>query len=593
MLQSKLVLVVGAGPTGLTMALALAQSGVNVRIIDVAPTEHNAARGTAIQPRTQEVLAILGAVEDMKAVATGPLQMAIYGPDGKSIVKAFDWSEAAPDSPTIPFNQPASISQSEVEKILRRHLKKYGCEVEMGHQLVGLTQDDTSVTAKILLRNSTETEIKCDYLVAADGAKGPSRRFIGVSFLGQTKEADRMWVANVEVPGFSREYWHRWAEFSQAATFLKPINPGSQFQMQTLGPKLPQDIPKDLAGTQELFNSIAKRDDLKFTDVHWITEWKANIRMTDKFTVGRVFLAGDAAHCHSPAGGQGTNTAMQDAFNLAWKIALVIKGKAYEALLKSYETERMPVVAEMLSLSTELHAKAFPHIPDSAFDAAPASDVSTDPMMRSSKLLQLGINYRWSAITRDDRDTGEHSVEMNPYGTMGAKIRAGDRAPYVGELQEDGVRDLFALLHDSPSHVVLFFPMSTLDSLGNLKRWIDAELLHVAVIYGGPIVTPATITRGVQYFFDPRGLVAETYDVSGERDMYVVIRPDGIIGAYTFNWRRNRHRKVVTRDVTLPVCPGGSIPQTPAVSLALPFPLARGPFAGAGLFRRRGAFFFV
>ncbi|KAJ7492905.1 FAD binding domain-containing protein [Mycena galericulata] len=514
MLQSKLVLVVGAGPTGLTMALALAQSGVNVRIIDVAPTEHDAARGTAIQPRTQEVLAILGAVEDMKAVATGPLQMAIYGPGGKSI------------------NQSASISQSEVEKILRRHLKKYGCEVEMGHQLVGLTQDDTSVTAKILLRNSTETEIKCDYLVAADG---PSRRFIGVSFLGQTKEADRMWVANVEVPGFSREYWHRWGEFSQAATFLKPINPGIQFQMQTLGPKLPPDIPKDLAGTQELFNSIAKRDDLKFTDVRWITEWKANIRMTDKFSVGRVFLAGDAAHCHSPAGGQGTNTAMQDAFNLAWKIALVIKGQASETLLKSYETERMPVVAEMLSLSTELHAKAFPHIPDSAFDAAPASDVSTDPMMRSSKLLQLGINYRWSAITRDDRDTGEHSVEMNPYGTMGAKIRAGDRAPYVGELQGDGVRDLFALLHDSPSHVVLFFPMSTLDSLGKLSRWIDAELLHVAVIHGGPIVTPPTITRGVQYFSDPRGLAAETYDVSGERDVYVVIRPDGIIGAYTFS----------------------------------------------------------
>ncbi|KAJ7513157.1 FAD binding domain-containing protein [Mycena galericulata] len=574
MFQSKLVLVVGAGPTGLTMALALAQSGVSVRIIDVALEEHDAARGTAILPRTQEVLAILGAVEDMNEVATGPLQMAIYGPDGKSIVKAFDWSEAAPDSLTIPFarsfqhlpsltlmffqKQPASIGQSEVEKILRRHLKKYGCEVEMDHQLVGLTQDDTSVTAKVLVRNSTETEIKCDYLVAADGAKGklsfrscfflvlemilhlgPSRRFIGVSFLGETKEADRMWVANVDVPGFSREYWHRWGDFAQAATSLKPINPGSQFQMLTLGPKLPKDIPEDLAGTQALFNSIAKHDDLKFTAVRWITEWKANIRMSDKFSVGRVFLAGDAAHCHSPAGGQGTNTAMQDAFNLAWKIALVVKGKASEALLKSYEAERMPVVAEMLSLSTELHAKAFPHIPASAFDAVAASNGSTDPMMRSSKLLQLGINYRWSAITRDDRDTGEHSVEMNPYGTMGAKIRAGDRAPYVGELQGDRARNLFALLHDSPSHIVLFFPMSTKmstqDSLGNLNRWIDAELLHVAVIYGDPTVTPATNTRGVRYFSDLRGLAAEAYDVSGERDVYVVIRPDGIIGAYTFS----------------------------------------------------------
>jgi hypothetical protein len=134
---------------------------------------------------------------------------------------------------------------------------------------------------------------------------GRSRHFIGVSFLGETKAADRMWAANVEVPNFSREvqsfllfpatltlyqYWHRWGDFAQAAcdsrslyfsmilthrrTSLKPINPGSQFQMQSLGPNLPKDVPQDLVGTQELFNSIAKRDDLVFTSVQWITEWK-------------------------------------------------------------------------------------------------------------------------------------------------------------------------------------------------------------------------------------------------------------------------------------------------------------------------------
>ncbi|KAJ6596617.1 FAD-binding monooxygenase [Mycena sp. CBHHK59/15] len=152
------------------MALALAKSGVNVRIIEEAAAEHDATRGTAILPRTQELLAILGD-KDVAAVATGPLQMAVYGPDGKSIVKAFEWSEAAQASPTIPFNNIASIGQSEVEEILRRHLKTYGCEVEMGKQLVGLTQDDNSVTAKVLLiKDSIETDIKCDYMVAADGS---------------------------------------------------------------------------------------------------------------------------------------------------------------------------------------------------------------------------------------------------------------------------------------------------------------------------------------------------------------------------------------------------------------------------------------
>ncbi|KAJ6502866.1 FAD binding domain-containing protein [Mycena vitilis] len=521
----KLVLVVGAGPTGLTMALALAKKGVNVRIIEAATTEHDAARGTAILPRTQEALAILGVLDDIKKVATGPLQMRVYAPDGKTAIKTFQWSEGAPESPSIPYNQLLSISQSEVERILRRHLRAYGCEVEMGTQLVGLDQDDVSVIARVLVGDSTEREIKCDYLVAADG---PSRRLLGVAFLGETKEADRMWAANVHVPDFSRVYWHRWGDFAQAATTLKPINPGSYFQMLSLGPDLPKNIPEDLAGIQKLFNSISNRDDLEFTDVRWVSEWKANIRMTDKFCVGRVFLAGDAAHCHSPAGGQGNNTAIQDAFNLAWKIVLVLEGRASAELLQSYEAERMPVVAEMLSLSTDLHAKAFPHIPETAFNPAPVSSDAADPMMRSAKMLQLGINYRWSAITHDDRDTGEESIGKNPYGTMGDKIRAGDRAPFIGELQGT---NLFTLLRDSPSHLVLFFPAVD-PSLDGLRDILDSKVTHVAVV--GTTLNAEHDTT-VRYLADPQRLAAATYDIQGGRDVFVVIRPDGIIGAYTFS----------------------------------------------------------
>ncbi|KAJ7190139.1 FAD binding domain-containing protein [Mycena pura] len=530
------VLVVGAGPTGLTSALALAKSGVQVRIIEQATAEHGAARGTGIVPRTLELLAILGAESDVAAVATGPLPMAVYGPDGKTIVKAFQWSEAAQASPTIPYNTIKSIGQSELERILRRHLKNYGVEIEMGKQLVAISQDSTGVRAKVLgVGSSIETEITCDYPVAADGAKGRSRHFIDASFLGETKAADRMWTATVEVPGFSREYWHRWGDFAYAATSLKAINSGNQFQMLSLGPKLANDIPQDLAGTQQLFNSIAKRDDLIFTDVRYISEWKANIRMTDKFSVGRVFLAGDVAHCHSPAGGQGNNTAMQDAFNLAWKISLVIKGKALPNLLKSYEAERMPVVAEMLNLSTDLHAKAWPHIPKSAFDPPLSADTSTDPMMRSSKLLQLGVNYRWSSITLDERDTGGKSAEKNPYGTIGDKIRAGDRAPYVGDLRgEQAAEDLFTLLGKGPSHLALYFPGSTPSSLDELDNLIDAELLHVAVISRALLPSGSTAIKGVKHFADTQGHAAKAYDVPHGRDVYVITRPDGIIGAYTF-----------------------------------------------------------
>jgi hypothetical protein len=211
---------------------------------------------------------------------------------------------------------------------------------------------------------------------------------------------------------------------------------------------------------------------------------------------------------------------------------LVIKGKASSDLLKTYEAERMPVVAEMLSLSNELHAKAFPHIPESAFDAPSAGNTSTDPMMRSSKLLQLGVNYRWSSITFDERDTGEKSAEKNPYGTMGDKIRAGDRAPYIGTLHGESTGDLFTLLRDVPSHLVLFFPASVSSSLGELDSLVDAELLEIAVICGAPAEPRPEATKGVKYFVDPQGLAAQAYDVQTNQDVYVVIRPDGVIGAY-------------------------------------------------------------
>ncbi|KAJ7135184.1 FAD binding domain-containing protein [Mycena crocata] len=540
--SEKLVLVVGAGPTGLTAALALARSGVRVRIIEESARQHDAVRGTAIQPRTRELLAILGAHEDLSAVAMGPLQMAVYGTDGKTPVKVFEWSEAAPQSPTIPFDNLVSIGQSEVERILTRHLQQYGCELELGTRLVGISQDEQGVTAKVLREavgragTEDEEEIKCEYLVAADGAKGRSRKFTGVSFLGETKEVERMWAANVEVPGFSREYWHRWGDFATAATMLKPINTGNQFQIQSFGSNLPPHIPQDLAGMQQLFNSIAKRDDIRFTNVSWSSEWRANIRMTDKFSVGRVFLAGDAAHCHSPAGGQGTNTSMQDAFNLAWKLALVTKGKASPDLLKSYEAERMPVVAEMLNLSNELHAKTLQHtMPDvNSLNSGSAGD---DPIRRSSKLLQLGVNYRFSAITQDERDSNKQSSEKNPYGTLGDRVRAGDRAPYIGglTLQDGRVTDLFALLHDAPSHVVLFFPSatstSTLESIAGVQNLIDAELIYLAIISAD---TTAEAAKAIMYLRDPQGLAAKAYDVVGDRDVYIVVRPDGIVGAYTF-----------------------------------------------------------
>lgn len=224
-------------------------------------------------------------------------------------------------------------------------------------------------------------------------------------------------------------------------------------------------------------------------------------------------------------------------FNLAWKLALVVKNNASPNLLTSYEAERMPVVAEMLNLSNALHAKAFPHIPAAAFETPQTSDNQPDPMTRSRKLLQLGINYRWSDILFDERVKHGRTADKNPYSSMDAQIRVGDRAPYIGNLIGEKTTDLFSLLEEVPSHLVLVFPSSTLasmESLSSIKTFIDAGLIRFVAIIENQ-ASGSDNVEGVKYLVDSQSTAREAYDVS-EPDCgtYVTIRPDGIIGAYTF-----------------------------------------------------------
>ncbi|KAF7288975.1 FAD-binding-3 domain-containing protein [Mycena indigotica] len=227
---------------------------------------------------------------------------------------------------------------------------------------------------------------------------------------------------------------------------------------------------------------------------------------------------------------------MQDAFNLAWKLALVVKGKVGPDILKSYETERMPVVAEMLALSNELHTRAFSHIPSTAFPSAPPTE-ALDPMLRSVKLLQLGVNYRWSPLLRDERNASVavkslEPVPQNPYGLAGDnRLAVGDRAPFFG----NGDVSLFSLLHDFPSHLVLYFPPSgsvlniaTLDAL----RSLGDDLFSITVVSKDAMDGS---DQNVHFYHDPEGSVLAAYEVTLDRDTFIIIRPDGVLGAYVFS----------------------------------------------------------
>jgi hypothetical protein len=210
--------------------------------------------------------------------------------------------------------------------------------------------------------------------------------------------------------------------------------------------------------------------------------------------------------------------------------------KASSDLLKSYEAERMPVAAEMLNLSNALHARAFPHIPQTAFATSQTSDTQPDPMQRTRNMLQLGINYRWSDIVFDERYDRTEIVEKKPYGSMDNQIRAGDRAPYIGDLVEgEKTTDLFSLLREAPSHLVLIFSSSSLissDVLSRIKTFTNTGLVHLVAIVEGQVYDDKA--KGVQYLVDSRGIARKAYLSEDNRDAYVTIRPDGVVGAYTF-----------------------------------------------------------
>ncbi|TFY57905.1 hypothetical protein EVJ58_g6741 [Rhodofomes roseus] len=529
------VLIIGAGPTGLVLAISLLKSGIPIRIIDKLSAPSGGARGTAVQPRTLELLAFLGIVDDVFTISTPPLLMAAHG-TGAEVLKITRWEQEAEPSPRIPYvrtflifsgikvsdlyaTQPrvASSSQAELEKVLRKHLETLGAKVEFGVELTTFEQHASGVVARLRTSSNpgdaaSEETLECAYMVAGDGAKGHIRRSLGLSFLGETKEGERMFTANVDVEGIDRE-------------------------VQVLGPNLPATLPTDTEGIQRLFESISGSKNIVLSNAAWISEWKANIRMANAFSVGRVFLAGDSAHSHSPAGGQGANTAMQDAFNLAWKLALVIRGLATPALLNTYEAERVPVVAEMLSLSTALHSLAFNRPRASALDSG--EEISNEKVMfRPRRLLQLGINYRWSPIVLEARAGEDDASTNNPYGQDTTKLRAGDRAPDATPLIDaDNIPRGVITLHSTFSvahHTVLVFPTAadTLVALKPLTEHVDLRLARISVVHRN---VPGREMRleGSRALVDVEGSAHVGYEVHDDELSLVVIRPDGVIGAYT------------------------------------------------------------
>jgi len=387
------VLICGAGAAGLALAIDLARRGVSFRLVEKRDEPFHGSRGKGIQPRTQEVFEDLGILD--RIVAAGGLYppRREYRPDG-----GYAESPMELEDPTAaePYRLPLMVPQYLTEGAMRERLAELGHRPAFGCELVGFEQDENGVTAR-LASAAGEATIRARYLVGADGGRSFVRHALGIGFPGKTLDV-RAVVADVALTGLGREAWHCFNQGRMDAQLsLCPLAGTGLFQLQAPVP-LQGEVDLSAEGLTAMVAGRSGRDDVRIHSVSWASAFSMSARLADCYRMGRVLLAGDAAHVHPPTGGQGLNTSIQDAYNLGWKLAAVAGG-ASEILLDSYEEERRPVAAGVLGLATKL------------LDAAKRGD-----MRRGREVHQFDIGYPGSslALARPGRAGG---------------VLAGDRAP--------------------------------------------------------------------------------------------------------------------------------------------------------------------
>ncbi|EIW78242.1 hypothetical protein CONPUDRAFT_108040 [Coniophora puteana RWD-64-598 SS2] len=527
MMASPQVLIVGAGPVGLVAALALLRNGLSVRVIEKASAPHIGQRGSGNFPRTLEVYHFLGVPEiDREAIAVPLIHTHAAG--SLEVLKELPMTPRYEPTPAIPFISPKVIGQNNVERILSSHIQKLGCTVEYGAELRSFEQDEEGVVAQIVIRDGdkeTTSTIRSQFLIGADGARGVVRKQLGLTFLGETRDTIRVVTGDIrfKCSGLSRTCFEIFNYDAGDVVILRPtdeIKGGDGWQLITLGARFGVDTL--LSDKEALYSAIREtlNSPVDFLELVWISEFRPNIRMVDHFGQGRVFVAGDAAHVHPPTGGQGLNSGVQDAFNLAWKIALVAKGISPLSFLDSYTAERLPVIAQMLNITTTLLDKTF----------GPKRGTIESAMERGRILFMLGVNYRTSPIVLDEFSAGIPPVPAYQLDRSDELV-AGDRAPDAPGLVEGSATvRLFDIFKPTHHTALVFAPdvqvaaemiVKSFETYSAFAR--PVVILPASASSGSPIPSARVVIDKENY--------GRTHYLIKDEPRIIIVRPDGVVGA--------------------------------------------------------------
>jgi 2-polyprenyl-6-methoxyphenol hydroxylase-like FAD-dependent oxidoreductase len=417
------VIVVGAGPAGLTAAAELARHGVRVRVFDKNPGPTLYSRASVVHVRTQETLSAMGLADRFVARAY-PLEAISLHAFGKFMggIRLSGADSAYP--------MPRIIGQHVTERLLLERLDELAVPVERGVEALGLVDDGEGVTLRLKRAGGAESALTASYVIAADGANSGLRAAAEIPFEGETTDAFEFLQTDCEL---------RWSYptgrsylFVTKDRFLGlfPFDPDGAYRIVCA--RVDQDPDNveapDLEEIEAILREIADPDAV-LVEPRWLNRMRGEPRLAKKFRSGRLFLAGDAAHVHLPIGGQGMNSGIQDGFNLGWKLAAVIKGTAQPELLETYGAERLPIAEDLLKFTDRgFHSMVKPgDLAQRAMKLFGASVMGLESVQERLRRTvgDVPISYLTSSLSQDHGGTiGPIAGERAPDGVA---VRASDR----------------------------------------------------------------------------------------------------------------------------------------------------------------------
>ena len=446
------ILIVGAGPAGLMMACQLAIQGIHFRIIDKKeqPTTHSGA--LIIQARSIEIFDQMGIAQKFinEGIIANHINI-LY--NGKQLHKIPIKNIG---SGVSKFPYLLMVKQAKTEEILTDFINSRGYYIERGHELLNLYQDSTSVTAELKNPDGSNESIKTLYLIAADGGKSSIREQLKIPFIGKDHHKS-LFIIDCKTDLKSSEDDIFISVTNNSISGFFPMSDGKW----RIDGTIPKELkPKETLTFDDVEEHFSERNKMetKLSDPEWFSVFHSHQHHAAIFQKERCFLIGDAAHIQSPVGAQGMNTGLQDAFNLSWKLAFVLKGKSDQALLNTFTRERLPVAINTASTTDHIfnlltseaifnktfRRYLFPFIIKTLSPVVERENMISRYLFKS--VSQTGINYRESILSRN--------VQINFFPSQ--SLRPGDRLPFITINEKDSEINIQEKVKATAYHLFIF-----------------------------------------------------------------------------------------------------------------------------------------